>query len=45
MSQIIEDDDGIDVNDEEYHNLLKRFIKNTNNAKQDIIDAAKRLED
>ena len=34
-----------DVQDSEYHSLLKRYIKNTNNAAQDIIDAAKRLEE
>ena len=34
-----------DITDEEYHNLLKRYLKNMNNASQDIRDAARRLED
>jgi hypothetical protein len=34
-----------DITDEEYHNLIKRYVKNMNNAKQDLIDIAKRLED
>lgn len=34
-----------DVTDQEYHNLLKRYLKNMNNASQDIRDAARRLED
>jgi len=34
-----------DVTDQEYHNLLKRYLKNMNNAAQDIRDAARRLED
>lgn len=44
MSQIPEDNVS-DINDSEYHALIKRYVKGMKNTEQDIIDAAKRLED
>ena len=45
MSQITEDDDVKDVNDPEYNRLLDNVAKKQRSNKEEIIEAARRLED
>ena len=45
MSQIVEDEQGTDVNDPEYNRLLDDATKTHRTSKDKIIEAARRLED
>jgi len=45
MSEIIQDTELTDVQDPEYQRLLDHADKSQRNVKDDIIEAARRLED
>lgn len=45
MSQIQEDSDLKDIEDPEYNRLLDNAVKKHRSSKDDIIEAARRLED